>query len=88
MSIYICIKHTARAIKGKMFREGGQVEGCFRFSFFLRQTQNLIPLAIRNALKHMAYLFNGTFEFIHVALKERKMGEEKVLKLRVFLLIG
>jgi len=36
----------------------------------------------------MSNLLNGTFEFVHVTLKERKVREEKVLELGVFFLVG
>lgn len=36
----------------------------------------------------MSNLLNGTFEFVHVTLKERKVREEKFLELGVFFLIG
>lgn len=33
------------------------------------------------------HLFNGTFEFVHVALEKGEVGEEEVLELAVLLLI-
>lgn len=34
------------------------------------------------------HLFNGALEFVHVAFKEREMGEEEILEATVFLRVG
>lgn len=34
------------------------------------------------------YLFNGALQFVHVAFKEREMGEKEILKATVLLRIG
>lgn len=58
---------------------GCVVGSCFRCTASMKLQNNQVSVL---------YLFNGTFEFVHVALKERKMGEEKVLEFAVFLFVG